>query len=225
MLGMNISDCISDCVTKPVRHSWLIFCLALILTGGAVLLQKKNPHYVSAAEYATLMFDGLVNSNAAHYGSFTITNHHHHPLHFHVNNIEIMTSQGWKYFASWSPGGPRTNSMLGTLENHVAPGETHTFLVRCPGGGDAWRIHVGVLRGIRGLTLKNRATILFKTLSPAAAFTSNPSLTTGYHHFTFAGMLDGPDIPSKAQPNGPANGSQPIGSETNRMSSAAGSRR
>ena len=183
-------------------------------------------HEVSAADYATLIFDQLVSSNGAQYGSFTITNHHQHTLSFSVNNVEIRTRQGWRYYAKWLPGASRTHPNLGSLDNPlVSPGKAQTFLIPCPSEGDAWRIHVGVLRGIQGLTLKNRMAILFKTGSLSAALTSNPGLTAGYHHFTFAGMLDGPDIPSTAQPDGPANGSESIRSETNRTSSAAGSRR
>ena len=217
-------------LTKPVKRPWLSFCVALILVIGAMRLSQSTRqrigHDVSAADYATLIFDGLVNSNGTQYGSFTITNHHQHPLSFSVNNIEIRTRQDWRYYASWSPGRLRTHPMLGRLDNPiVAPGKAQTFFVPSPGEGDAWRIHVGVLRGIQGLTLKNRIAILSKTRSLSAAFTSNPTLTAGYHHFTFAGMLDGPDIPSTAQPDGPANGSQPVRAETNRTSPTAGSRR
>src|SRR5262245_11287790 len=122
--------------TKPLKHSWLIFCLAMILVLGAMLLFQSTRqgvgHDVSAADYATLIFDGLVSTNGAQYASFRITNHYKHPLRFSVNNIEIRTEQGWRYYASWSPG-LQTHPLLGRLDNPaVSPGTEQTFLVPSP---------------------------------------------------------------------------------------------
>jgi hypothetical protein len=187
-------------LTRRVTHPWALLCSGIALAVcGIVLIQQLLPkvgHDVSAANYASMKFDGLISSNGFEYGSFSITNRHRHPLQFHVNNVQVLTHEGWKYYASWVLGASTTNSILGSLHNRVAPSQTETFLVRSPGQGDAWRIHVGVLRGVQGPSLKMRARILFRTLSIPAALTRNPAVTTGYYQFTFAGMLDSQDIRS-----------------------------
>lgn len=189
---------IVDRLRRSLVAPWLAAFFAALVS--LVVLVAKLPriaHDVSASDYATLVFNGLVSSNGAEFASFTLNNCHRHPLTFSINNIDIRTSGVWTYYATWSPGASSTHPMLGSLNNPpVWPGRDRTFLVRPPSVGQAWRLRIGVLRGIKGLTWKNRVTILLQPKSMSAAFTPNSSLTTNYHHFTFAGMLDGPVISS-----------------------------
>ena len=176
------------------------FALGVVVLVIVLLGSGRSPHDASADAYALLTFNRNLESNAVSYASFTITNRYAHPLSFYVNNIQILTDHGWRYEASWLPGDSRVHPKLGSLDNSLGPGCAQTFLVPVPNRGVQWRIHVGVLRGIEGLTVKNRALILWRTHSISAAFTSNPGLTTGYHQFKFAGMLNSPNLPLIFQP-------------------------
>ncbi|MEK7675033.1 MAG: hypothetical protein AAB676_04245 [Verrucomicrobiota bacterium] len=199
--------------TRPIRHPWLMFCVGLLLVLGAVPFlehsRSRGRHDVSAAEYADMRFDGIVVSNGVAYGCFTITNRHPDALLFYVNNVKVWTHGTWRHYASWSAGAPTTHPVLGRRANILSPGGLQKFLVRAPGEGEAWRIHVGVLRGIRGITLENRAAILLRTRSLATALSSSLTPPGGYGDFRFAGFLDGPLITSQAHSSTPAKAASP----------------
>jgi hypothetical protein len=190
-------------LVQPLERPWLAFGLAAVLAvAGLWLLRQRtsqNAHQVSAATYGRLTFEGIVVSNGAVYGKFAITNFDQNALSYYINNMEVASDGVWRYFASWAPGGA-THPVLGPLHNPLSPGGAQTFLVRAPNEGDVWRIHVGVLRGSRGVSVENRVAVLRNTRSIFTAL--SPSLgrgSTGYHNFRFAGMLDGPLIP-RARP-------------------------
>jgi hypothetical protein len=148
-------------------------------------------------EFASLVFNGLVISNGVSGGSFTVTNLLPDRINFYVNNMEIKEPDGWSYYASWALGS-RTNRLLGSLNNYLDPAQSTAFFVPAPSRGQAWRVTVGIMRGRRELTLRDRAMILSKTRSITAAL--SPTVRSNDFNFSHVGFVRGPEIDSSPAP-------------------------
>jgi hypothetical protein len=136
-------------------------------------------------------------------GLFVITNGTLKNVYFSLGGIEVWQDDQWVNRASDWPG------FGGSLE----PGKSRVQPVPEPTTNLPWRIRLGIQEHPRGLsgaldtaTVKSAKTIMF----PRRPYNIlSPTILNG----------------RAEQPDDPANGSQPIGSETNRTSSPAGSRR
>ena len=136
-------------------------------------------------------------------------------LFYFAGPPQINSDQGWS--PSWTPRGAGGT----TLPAH----QSSTFMARVPLSGDLWRVPVvwGYLpaglerfRGLVRYNLRLNWHLLRHGRSPKLVNSPEFDLCMSYS----------PEVTNQiAEPKGPANGSQPIRSQTNGTSSAAGSRR
>ena len=125
----------------------------------------------------------------------------------------------------WRRGTSNVISVLQiTNVNYLKPGQAITFAIPCDGWLDPWRLrfhYMGQFHRREEIVYESGWLLERKGLVPDQW----SGMTWLPRHEEYKLATEWVSNPRNTQPGGPANGSQPIRSETNRTSSAAGSRR
>jgi hypothetical protein len=121
-----------------------------------------------------------------------------------------------------------TSNVISVLQitnvDYLKPEQAVTFAIPCDGWLDPWRLrfhYIGQFHRREEIVYESGWLLQHKGLVPAPW----GGMTWLPRHEECKLATEWVGEPGNAQPDGPANGSQPIRSETNRTSSAAGSRR
>ncbi len=182
-------------------------CLVVLLLIAVLLWPQPQ------ASGLAIKFVGFTNAlGQPRSAVFGVTNLSRRTITFVTPEPQVRTGGSWSEIVV---AGPRPISVK------LAGGQGTNVTMTVPSRGEAWRMPIMWVYDLSTLDFYvHRSKNLLRTAKEGSLSGWKYGFAlTGYTNFSAEMEL------TKAEPDGPANGSQPIRSETNRTSSAAGSRR
>ncbi len=192
----------------PVHLLACALCLLVLLLAGVVLWPQPQ------ASGLAIKFVGFTNAlGQPRSAVFSVTNLSRITISFVIPEPQVRTGGNWSEIVVAGPPPIRGFRLAG--------GQGMNVTMTVPSRGEAWRMPIRWAYDLNTLDVYVRRS---KNLLHTAKEGSLSGWKYGFAltvYTNFSAEMES----TKAEPDGPANGSQPIRSETNRTSSAAGSRR
>ena len=205
-------------LSKTSRWVLVIAMLPLASVLFYLALPLALPEARTPPPYISFSFAGYTNDTSSNaLGQFVVSN---------VSTFDVRTGPGFAYNFMTNGVWPREHAWINSPipQQVLRPHGLLTVTVPIPTNDTPWRLRAGAERLPNGL---ERVGLTLRRVLPSQLQFIPERILSVRDRYTgwtvaYSGVIEPKGI---AQPDGPANGRQPIRAETNRTSSAAGSRR